>query len=85
LEKFNKNPSLIKEMVELAANALKPFQFLAARLVHIDFPKEYRLTRIPISMDASSSAYKIMSYFLVEKDLASRTNLIEGDGNSIKD
>jgi len=32
LEKFNKNPSLIKEMVELAANALKPFQFLAARL-----------------------------------------------------
>lgn len=29
-----------------------------------------RITMIPISMDASYSAYQIMSYFLFNKDLA---------------
>lgn len=37
-------------------------------------------------MDASSSAYQIMSYFLFNKDLAKRTNLIQSeDVNKIKD
>jgi hypothetical protein len=37
-------------------------------------------------MDASSSAYQIMSYFLFNKDLAKRTNLIQSeDVNKIND
>lgn len=37
-------------------------------------------------MDAPSSAYQIMSYFLLNKDLAKRTNLIQSeDVNKIND
>jgi DNA-directed RNA polymerase len=36
-------------------------------------------------MDASSSAYQIMSDSLLDEDLAQRTNLIGGDGDTIQD
>lgn len=43
------------------------------------------LDEIPVSMDASSSAYQIMSFLLLDEDFARRTNLIGGDGDTILD
>lgn len=44
-------------------------------LIHHESPIDSLLTRITISMDASSSAYQIMSYFLFNKAAkAVRTN-----------
>ena len=53
------------ELIEFVANAKHPFQFLS-RVVHMDTPVKDQLTQIPVSMDASSSAYQIMSSFLLD-------------------
>lgn len=53
------------ELIEFVANAKHPFQFLS-RVVHAETPLKDQLTMIPVSMDASSSAYQIMSSFLLD-------------------
>lgn len=65
-------------MIQLASKALNPFQLLS-HLVYTCKPFDNQITMIPISMDASSSAYQIMSLLLSNKDLALRTNLIKYD------
>jgi len=54
---------------------LRPFKYLS-HLVHSNEALPDKITMLPISMDASSSAYQIMSYLLLKNDLAERTNLI---------
>lgn len=44
------------------------------------------LGRVPVTQDASASAYQIMSYLLLNKDMARRTNLLPSpDKNEIRD
>jgi DNA-directed RNA polymerase len=75
-------------IIDLASKSLNPFLFIAnvirLKRLHIGDSKK-TIGSIPISMDASSSAYQILSYFLLDEDLAERTNLIGGDGDTIKD
>lgn len=47
-----------------------------SNLLSINSLNDSVVLTMPISMDASSSAYKIMSYFLFNVDLATRTNFI---------
>lgn len=41
--------------------------------------------RIPITQDASASAYQILSFFLLDETMAKRTNLIPSDDGKIQD
>ncbi|KAL8149796.1 hypothetical protein AgCh_006709 [Apium graveolens] len=73
------------ELTRLACDAKKPLQFLSCLVVF----KEYLTTQVlqvitshPITQDASASAYQLMSYFLLDKDLAKNTNLIQRPGDS---
>jgi DNA-directed RNA polymerase len=84
-----KHPISHKEIMKLAATAKNPFLFIVHAL---RFQRLYRsrlfvnVADIPISMDASSSAYQIISFFLLDQDLAQRTNFIGGgDGDTIHD
>lgn len=69
--------SLIKKNpIVFARDAKAPFQFLSNLL---------GLPNRPITQDASSSAYQIMSYFLLDESLAKRTNLIQSSDGQISD
>ena len=61
--------------------ASHPFQFIVNVL---SLEGKTDPNSIPVTQDASSSAYQIMSYLLLDVDLAMRTNLIPSDGQ-IKD
>ncbi|EPS74139.1 hypothetical protein M569_00616, partial [Genlisea aurea] len=67
-------------LISLAKGASDPFQFIAKVICkdNLDF---YH----PISQDASASAYQIMSYFLLNEEMARRTNLIQNSDGKIQD
>jgi hypothetical protein len=74
------------EIINLAESSKNPFLFMAASIIRL---QRYHISgelkqidEIPIT---SSSAYQIMSFFLLDEDLAQRTNLIKGDGETIQD
>ena len=69
---------------EFARKAKRPFQFLA-NLTGLLSNNDSILRRIPITQDASASAYQIMSYFLLDETLAKRTNLIPSSEDKIND
>ena len=70
------NSKNAKEFIKFASESKDPFLFISMFL-HSHINADYSIyTKIPISMDASSSAYQIMSYLLLNKDLAKRTNWI---------
>lgn len=77
------------EIIQLAAEAKNPFLFIvhALRFQRLYKSRQFAdVADIPISMDASSSAYQIISFFLLDKDIAQRTNLLGGgDGDTIHD
>lgn len=59
-----------------ASRARHPFQFLAnITILHSVQWKDW-MAGIPIHKDASASAYQIMSYLLLDKEMAIQTNLI---------
>lgn len=70
-----------------AVDAKNPFQFISninlLRRNLLFQVNRYDFIRnrysIPVSMDASSSAYQLMSYMLLNEDLAVKTNLIKLD------
>lgn len=64
--------------------AKRPFQFLA-NMRAIANRKPEVLNKIPITQDASASAYQIMSYFLLDETMAKRTNLIASSDDSDDD
>ena len=47
--------------------------------------KDVELSQLPISQDASASAYQIMSYLLLNEEMAIRTNLIAHPSGQIQD
>jgi len=85
-------------ILEFARNADDPFQFLSKALYLLYFISEnekgtsfyssdlrYLLNEIPVSQDASASAYQIMSFLLLNEDLGKRTNMIYGSEDKIQD
>lgn len=75
------------EIIDLASSSKNPYLFIASvnRFLRQHLRGDLPIGSTPISMDASSSAYQILSYFLLDEDLAQRTNLIGGDGDTIQD
>lgn len=68
-------------MVQEAKN---PLQLLAR--VWTVYDKNYEvMPNMPLTQDASASAYQIMNYFLLDEELAERTNLIPFPDNKIMD
>lgn len=79
-------------LLHFASKAKQPFQFLSS-VVTQDFAMkgieegiyyDNIMDNIPITQDASASAYQIMSYFLLDERIAVRTNLISAN-DSIQD
>jgi hypothetical protein len=63
-------------LLELACKAKNLLQFLAGcqAILYNDI---YTMKHIPITQDASASAYQILSYFFLDPLLAKNTNLIK--------
>lgn len=59
-----------QSLITFAKGATDPFQFIAKVLCY-DSIEEYN--RIPITQDAAASAYQIMSYLLLNEDMARKT------------
>lgn len=55
--------------IQFAAQARDPFQFLS-KILSLDDCTPYQ--KIPLSKDASASAYQIMSYLLLNHEMARR-------------
>lgn len=68
-------------------DAKRPFQFLSNFhfLEIISKNGDYNTNKIPITQDASASAYQIMSYFLLDHQMGYMTNLISNKDGQIKD
>lgn len=64
-----------KDLIEFSKKASDPFQFLSKVLIHKENDFLNRYSEVPISQDASASAYQIMSYFQLNQMLAQLTNL----------
>lgn len=62
-------------LLELARRAKNPFQFLAGCQAILNLDK-YTMKHIPITQDASASAYQMLSYFFLDPLMAKNTNLI---------
>lgn len=75
---FVNNFSGVTDVLMYAREAKRPFQFYA-HLMALHSNNIKLINRIPFTQDASASAYQIMSYFLLDADLACRTNLIPGE------
>lgn len=70
-------------LIQFAVGASNPFQFLRDVLCLEGSTMDP--TIIPITQDASASAYQLMSYFLLDKEIATRTNLIPSKDGKILD
>ncbi|KAF3779165.1 putative DNA-directed RNA polymerase [Nymphaea thermarum] len=86
LQWYKENLSVIyasdESLISFAKGASDPFQFIAKVLCY-DRVQEYN--RIPITQDAAASAYQIMSYLLLNEEMARRTNLIPHPDGKIQD
>lgn len=60
-----------ESLITFAKEASDPYQFMTKVLCD-DVVSEYN--KMPITQDASASAYQIMSYLLLNEELAMRTN-----------
>ncbi|KAK2995386.1 hypothetical protein RJ640_029018 [Escallonia rubra] len=63
-----------EELINYAVSARHPFQFISTVLC-LEFRRINPLLH-PVTQDASASAYQLISYFLLNKELAMHTNLI---------
>ena len=77
-----------KSLINLARQASDPFQFLGKVLSNERVTYDERisgLNRVPVTQDASASAYQIMSYLLLNAEMGRRTNLLPSHENVIQD
>ncbi|KAF6176777.1 hypothetical protein GIB67_020499 [Kingdonia uniflora] len=79
-------------LIELAHDASKPFQFLAKVISNKRIDKgltskerDCELLSIPVTQDASASAYQLMSLMLLNIEMGELTNLLPSSDNKIKD
>ncbi|KAI5663765.1 hypothetical protein M9H77_23088 [Catharanthus roseus] len=70
-------------LLHQAREAKRPFQFLSNMLLMLNASSNR--CKIPITQDASASAYQILSYFLLDETLAFRTNVIPSPKGEIED
>ncbi|KAL6310585.1 hypothetical protein AAG906_019256 [Vitis piasezkii] len=75
LDHVSMKASSAESIIKLALSAADPYQFIS-KVLCIESNNKSNLIQIPITQDASASAYQIMSYFLLDNDLALKTNLI---------
>jgi len=88
---MNKRDEMVESdnsLIHLALQASDPFQFIAKvlsneRVSDIERMKGYHI--VPVTQDASASAYQIMSYLLLNVEMARLTNLIPSKDNQIQD
>jgi len=74
----------VSDFIKLASGAKNPFQFISFRIL-LYYSNAYS-NCLPITQDASSSAYQIMSFLLVDSEMAKYTNLIaDGETDCICD
>lgn len=79
----NKDTGLLDQkcLINFAVGASNPFQFIRTILcIELNSPDA---RSIPITQDASASAYQLMSYFLLDTKLAEHTNLIPSKTNNV--
>lgn len=74
-------------LIHYTKQASDPFQFLSKAIENVKNHSERIsiLNNIPFSQDASASAYQIMSYLLLNKEMAIRTNLLSAPITGIQD
>lgn len=70
---------------KLAGKAKHPFQFISGMLEIILYRDMDSMGCMPITQDASASAYQIMSYLLLDEKIAMSTNLIQNPRSKIQD
>lgn len=78
-----------KSLINFAQDASDPFQFIAKVLsnerVNDHEERIHNLNTVPVTQDASASAYQIMSYLLLNAEMGMRTNLLPSPDNKIQD
>jgi DNA-directed RNA polymerase len=77
-----------KSLIHFTQQASDPFQFLAKvvsndRVSYIERVRGFNSD--PVTQDASASAYQIMSYLLMNEEMARQTNLIPSPDQEIQD
>ncbi|KAH9304471.1 hypothetical protein KI387_008875, partial [Taxus chinensis] len=75
-------------LIHLALKASDPFQFIDKVLSNervTDIDRIHGLNSIPMTQDASTSAYQIMSYLLLNTEMGRGTNLISSPERDIQD
>lgn len=80
----SKDSKSADQLIQISAKAKHPFQFLSGFLPLLckNFDS---LECMPITQDASASAYQIVSYFLLDEVMAGNTNLIQSPNGEIED
>jgi DNA-directed RNA polymerase len=73
---------LIKSILSYSREAKRPFQFLSN--VYLLFTVSNLFHIVPVTQDASASAYQLMAYFLLDNTFAKLTNLFDS-GDEILD
>lgn len=71
------NRDTAEYIIESMSSAKEPFQFMRKALLFFEKRTRGDFYGEPVSMDASSSAYQIMSYLLLDAEMARLTNLIK--------
>ena len=75
--------------INFAKEASDPFQFLAKVLynerVSDDLERLRGFNSVPVTQDASASAYQIMSYLLLNAEMGRKTNLLPSPEKEIQD
>ncbi|XP_060201843.1 probable DNA-directed RNA polymerase [Lycium barbarum] len=69
------------DSILLGREARHPFQFIAAQKALV----KKKIEGFPVTKDASASAFPIMSYFLLDEDMAKSTNLLPSKDKKIQD
>ncbi|XP_060200350.1 probable DNA-directed RNA polymerase [Lycium barbarum] len=69
------------DAILLGREARHPFQFIAAQKALV----KKKIEGFPVTKDASASAFQIMSYFLLDEDMAKSTNLLPSKDKKIQD
>jgi hypothetical protein len=71
-----------ESLIQFAKQASDPFQFLA-KVLSLKCETNYH--QLPVTQDASASAYQIMSYLLLNVEIGRRTNLLPSEDGQIED
>lgn len=81
---FESFKSSDESLIQFSVDASNPYQFIS-KVLCLKGTGNINLYQIPITQDASASAYQIMAYFLLDFEIAMKTNLIPTDDNRISD